>query len=186
MPAISLRCRSCGHEVGLDGVGACPTVLGPARARVRPRRDPPRTDPRVDRRRPAVALALRRAPAGRDADRAEPPTRPDAARRRRPASPRRSACASSISSWTPRTRRTPSRTGSSPSRARRRRSSGSGRSRAPRPETSRARSPPAPRSRDSTPRCSALPGSSGRSCCRRPRTGRRSTRSSEATTTAAG
>ena len=23
MPAISLRCRSCGHEVGLDGVGAC-------------------------------------------------------------------------------------------------------------------------------------------------------------------
>jgi threonine synthase len=29
MPAISLRCRSCGHEVGLDGVGACPKCWGP-------------------------------------------------------------------------------------------------------------------------------------------------------------
>jgi threonine synthase len=29
MPAISLRCRSCGHEVGLDGVGACEKCWGP-------------------------------------------------------------------------------------------------------------------------------------------------------------
>jgi threonine synthase len=29
MPAISLRCRSCGHEVDLDGVGACEKCWGP-------------------------------------------------------------------------------------------------------------------------------------------------------------
>jgi threonine synthase len=29
MPAISLRCRSCGHEVGLDAVGACNRCWGP-------------------------------------------------------------------------------------------------------------------------------------------------------------
>jgi threonine synthase len=29
MPAISLRCRSCSHEVGLDGVGACEKCWGP-------------------------------------------------------------------------------------------------------------------------------------------------------------
>ena len=29
MPAISLRCRSCSHEVGLDGVGACQKCWGP-------------------------------------------------------------------------------------------------------------------------------------------------------------
>ena len=29
MPAISLRCRNCGHEVGLDGVGACEKCWGP-------------------------------------------------------------------------------------------------------------------------------------------------------------
>src|SRR6185436_10689375 len=29
MPATSLRCRSCGHEVGLDGVGACEKCWGP-------------------------------------------------------------------------------------------------------------------------------------------------------------
>ena len=29
MPAISLRCSSCSHEVGLDGVGACERCWGP-------------------------------------------------------------------------------------------------------------------------------------------------------------
>ena len=29
MPAISLRCRNCGHELGLDAVGACNTCWGP-------------------------------------------------------------------------------------------------------------------------------------------------------------
>jgi threonine synthase len=29
MPAISLRCRSCGHELGLDAVGACAKCWGP-------------------------------------------------------------------------------------------------------------------------------------------------------------
>ena len=29
MPAISLRCRNCGHELGLDAVGACDKCWGP-------------------------------------------------------------------------------------------------------------------------------------------------------------
>jgi threonine synthase len=29
MPAISLRCRNCGHELGLDAVGACAKCWGP-------------------------------------------------------------------------------------------------------------------------------------------------------------
>ena len=29
MPAISLRCRNCGHELGLDAVGACEKCWGP-------------------------------------------------------------------------------------------------------------------------------------------------------------
>ena len=29
MPAINLRCRNCGHELGLDAVGACETCWGP-------------------------------------------------------------------------------------------------------------------------------------------------------------
>ena len=28
MPAISLRCRNCGHELGLDAVGACSSAGG--------------------------------------------------------------------------------------------------------------------------------------------------------------
>jgi threonine synthase len=29
MPAISLRCRNCGHELGLDGIGTCEKCWGP-------------------------------------------------------------------------------------------------------------------------------------------------------------
>jgi threonine synthase len=29
MPAISLRCRNCGHELGLEGIGACEKCWGP-------------------------------------------------------------------------------------------------------------------------------------------------------------
>ena len=80
MPAISLRCRSCGHEQTLDAVGACSKCWGP----LEPVYDLDElridADPGADRRRAAVAVALRRAPAGRDTGRAEAPAGPDAAR----------------------------------------------------------------------------------------------------------
>ena len=85
MPATCLRCRKCGTRARPRRGRRLRQVLGPARARLRPRRAPPAADPRADRRRPALALALRRAPAGGDPGRAEARARPDPARQRAPA-----------------------------------------------------------------------------------------------------
>ena len=69
-------------------------LLGAARPGLRPRRAGPDRHARVDRRRPAVALALRAAAPGRAAGRAAARARPDAARRARRDWRRRSASAS--------------------------------------------------------------------------------------------
>ena len=85
MPAISLRCRNCGHEVGLDGVGACQKCWGP----LEPVYDLDEIRPRLTREkiadRPAVPVALRSAPAGGDPGRPQAPTGPDPARPGAPA-----------------------------------------------------------------------------------------------------
>ena len=66
MPASSLRCRACGTAHTADTLGPCTRCFGPL--------DPvydweQAADPRVDRGRPAVDLALRRPAPGHRADR---------------------------------------------------------------------------------------------------------------------
>ena len=70
MPAISLRCRNCSHELGLDAVGACEKCWGP----LEPVYDLDEIRPRLTRETiaagPPSLVALRSAPAGGDPGRA--------------------------------------------------------------------------------------------------------------------
>ena len=82
---LSLRCRACEHEHALDAARRVRALLRPARSRLRQRRPSRDAQPRGDRGRAAVALALRAAPPRRAAGRAAARARPHAARRGAPA-----------------------------------------------------------------------------------------------------
>ena len=85
LPATALRCRICETEHALEAIGVCSRCFGPLDP-VYDRDELARTvTPRGDRGRPAVALALRAAPARRAARRAAARARADAARRGAPA-----------------------------------------------------------------------------------------------------
>ena len=86
MPATSLRCRSCGHELGLDAVGACEKCWGPLEPVYDLRRAPPTASPAS-----GSQPARPRSGATERSCRWRPPAeprlaaRPDAARRGAPA-----------------------------------------------------------------------------------------------------